>query len=235
MKKRETGIRGRGRVLLAVVMALLLLPATAWSQEGTVGVRLDGGVSWPLGGGFADNAGINATRPMAGAGVYWMPGDRVRVGAAYSYSSMMRRQMDGQMQSLSGGGQAADLYRDLKAGLHGVEATCEYNLLGAGAPVALYAGAGAGCLIALGNVYTLGVKNEVTAGGLGNAISFTGGNEKVRYAAPYIPVTVSLEYEFIPQVAVSVSGGYRLVFAGKETTSPKGQPYAALGLRLNLR
>jgi len=235
MKKTESRIRGRGLVLTAALAVLLMLPVTSLAQAGagTVGVRLDGGASWSLGGSFADNAGLNATRPMAGGGVYWLPADRLRLGAGYSYTSMMRRQLDGKMVPLPGGGQAADLYRDLKAGLHGLELTCEYRLLGEG-PLAFYAGAGAGCLFAAGNIYTLGVKNEITAGGMGNSISFTGGPEKLRYAAPFIPVTLSLEYEFIPQVSVSLSCGYRLLLTSAETAA-KGQPYAALGLRLNLR
>ena len=72
------------------------------------------------------------------------------------------------------------------------------------------------------------------ADGTGNTISITGHNEGHRYVAPCIPATLSLEYAFLPQVALSFGGGYRFIMARGNGYAPKGQAYATLGLRFNL-
>ncbi|MBR5736369.1 MAG: hypothetical protein IKX60_06235 [Bacteroidales bacterium] len=235
MKRTETGNRG-GRLGLACCVLLLLVPWTMWSQghKGAMGFRLDGGASWSLGGSFANEGAGNlgVTQPFGRAGVYYMASPQLRVGGEYSYTRMARRQIDGKVNQLAGGGSEATVYRDLTANYHGVAVTCEYNVLGEG-PLALYAGTGAGCLIAAGNTYTFGVRNEVKPAG--SSVSFTAHNEPQVQAVPYIPVTVSLEYAFLPQTAVSVSCGYRMLMAGKESTAPKGQAYAAVGLRIDLQ
>ena len=219
-------------------LLLLLLPASLQAQdarEGTLGIRLDGGLSWSLGGDFA-NSGKNALttiQPQGVVGLYYNFSPRFRMGLDYGYTRMIREQTNGTLKTLSDGSVEGEVYRDLKTHFHAAELTGEFNVLGAG-PVSLYLGAGAGCQFALGNTYTIGVKNEVKPGGLGNSIHVTGHNEGHKYVAPYIPVTLSLEFAFLPQVAVSVGGGYRLILAGKNEYSAKSQPFAALGLRFNL-
>ena len=235
MNRSETRHRGR-RYSLACCVLLLLLPTAVWSQgqKGAMGFRLDGGASWSLGGSF-DNEGVGnrgVTQPFGKAGVYYMASPRLRLGADYSYTRMARRQIDGKVNQLAGGGTEATMYRDLTANYHGVALTGEYNVIGTG-PLALYAGTGAGCLVAAGNTYTFGVKYESKA--TGSTVSFTAHNEPQVNAVPYIPVTLSLEYAFLPQTAVSVSCGYRMLLAGKESTAPKGQAYAAVGLRIDLQ
>ena len=219
-------------------LLLLLLPASLQAQdarEGTLGIRLDGGLSWSLGGDFA-NSGKNALttiQPQGVVGLYYNFSPRFRMGLDYGYTRMVREQTNSTLKTLSDGSVEGEVYRDLKTHFHAAELTGEFNVLGAG-PVSLYLGTGAGCQFALGNTYTIGVKNEVKPGGLGNSIHVTGHNVGHKYAAPYIPVTLSLEFALLPQVAVSVGGGYRLILAGKNEYSAKSQPFAALGLRFNL-
>lgn len=256
MKRTVTNNRGRGSMLSSrphsqphsrlcplILLALLLsLPTVSpaqglniLSRTGTLGIRLDGGAQWFMGSGFA-NEGANTRNEiqlLGNAGLYYNISPRFRAGVDYTYSRMIREQLSGTLTSLPGGGVEGELYRDLKTHFHGVMVTGEYNLLGIG-PLSLYAGTGAGCMLATGNIYTVGVKNEIMTGGTGSTIQFTGHNEGHRYAVPFIPVTLSLEVAFRPDVAVSIGGGYRLLIPGKNNLSPKGQAYAALGLRINL-
>ncbi|MBQ6957286.1 MAG: hypothetical protein IJP77_01855 [Bacteroidales bacterium] len=226
------------RSLFCLLALLLLLPASLYAQdvrEGTLGIRLDGGLSWSLGGDFA-NSGKNALttiQPQGIVGLFYNFSPRFRVGLDYGYTRMVRQQLDGTMHALPGGGEGGEVYRDLKNHFHAAELTGEFNLLGEG-PLSLYLGAGAGCQFVVGNTYTIAVKNEVKPGGMGNTIHVTGHNVGHKFAAPYIPVTLSLEYAFLPQVAVSMGGGYRLILAGKNGFSAKSQPFATLGLRFNL-
>lgn len=225
---------------LAIMPALLLLllPASLQAQdarEGTLGIRLDGGLSWSVGGDFANSVknAPTATQPQGVAGLFYNFSSRFRLGLDYGYTRMLREQTNETMNSLPGGGVEGEVYRDLKNHFHAAELTGEFNLLGDG-PLSMYLGAGAGCQFVVGNTYTIAVKNEVKSGGLGNSIHVTGHNVGHKYAAPYIPVTLSLEYAFLPQVAVGVGGGYRLILAGKKEFSAKSQPFATLGLRFNL-
>lgn len=219
-------------------LLLLLLPASLQAQdarEGTLGIRLDGGLSWSLGGDFANSVknAPTATQPQGVAGLFYNFSSRFRLGLDYGYTRMIREQTNGTMNALPGGGVEGEVYRNLKNHFHAAELTGEFNLLGEG-PLSFYLGAGAGCQFVVGNTYTIAVKNEVKPGGLGNSIHLTGHNVGHKYVAPYIPVTLSLEYALLPQVAVSMGGGYRLILAGKNGFSAKSQPFATLGLRFNL-
>ena len=220
------------------LLLFLILPTALDAQStrtGLVGIRLDGGLQWSMGSGLADAVakGPTVTQPMGGAGVYFNVIPRLRAGVDYNYTRMVREQTNGTLSPLSGGGVSGEVYKDLKTHFHGIGVTGEYNLLPAG-PLSLYAGTGAGCLIAVGNTYSITVTNEVKPGGTGNSIRITAHNQGHHYAVPYIPLTLSLEFAFMPRVAVSLGGGYRFVLAGKQEYAPKGQAYATLGLRFNL-
>ena len=174
-------------------------------------------------------------QPQGGAGLFFNFSPSFRVGLDYSYTRMLREQFDNTLTQLRGGGVAGEVFRDLKLSFHGVTALAEFNVLGAaGGPLSLYVGAGAGCLFAAGYAYTIEVRDEVRADGMGNKISISGHNEAQRYVTPCIPATLSLEYAFLPQVAVSFGGGYRFLLARGNEFAPKGQAYATLGLRFNL-
>ncbi len=229
------------RIWLIVLLSAVLLPANLYAQDsrtGTLGLRLDGGVLWSLGSGFENigSSSLNEIQPVGDAGLYFNFSPRFRAGLDYSYSRIVREQLDGTQTPLSGGGSESVVYRDLKTHFHGVALTGEYNLLGSmvGSPLSLYAGAGAGCLFAVGNTYDIGVKNEIVPGGMGNTVQVTGHNEGHRFIVPCFPVTLSLEYAFLPQVSLSLGGGYRFIVAGKHELSPKGQAFATLGLRFNI-
>ena len=164
------------KLILAIIPALLLLllPASLQAQdarEGTLGIRLDGGLSWSLGGDFA-NSGKNALtliQPQGVVGLFYNFSSRFRMGLDYGYTRMIREQTNGTMNALPGGGIAGEVYRNLKNHFHAAELTGEFNLLGEG-PLSLYLGAGAGCQFVVGNTYTIAVKNEVKPGGIGNTI-----------------------------------------------------------------
>lgn len=216
-----------------ILVLLLSLPCVVWAQG--VGVRLDGGVSYSLGGGLAGGS-VNkrtAVQPQGGVGVYFSINPSFRAGLDYSYSRMVRSQVDGVLDQLPDGSVQGDVYSDLKTHFHGAAVSAEFNPLSVG-PLSLYLGTGLGCLFGVGNTYTLGVSNMVKPDGTGNTIRVTGHNEGHRYVSPFIPLTLSLEYSFLPQVAVSLNGGYRIVFTLGNALSPKGQAYVQLGLRFNL-
>lgn len=217
-----------------LLVLLIALPAAAWAQGG-IGIRLEGGISYSLGDGMArESAGKpTAVQPQGSAGVYYNFGRRVRAGMDYSYTRMAREDVNGTLAQLPGGGVEGEVYRDRKTHFHGASLTGEFNVLPAGI-VSLYLGTGAGCLFAQGKTYTIGVSNEVKPGGTGNLIHITGHNVGHNYAAPFIPLTLSLEFRFLPQVAVSLGGGYRFVLAGGRELAPKSQAYGTLGLRFNL-
>jgi len=238
MKQPEQRIRA-----FLVLLTLFSFSASVCAQEqdeyrtartGTVGLRLDGGVSWNFGSSFENvNANrLNEIQPQIGAGLLYNISPRFRAGIDYSYTRMLRAQTDAAMHPISGGGEECDFYRDLNTHFHSASLTGEFNLLGGGR-VSLYAGTGVGCLFAAGNIYTMGVKNTPIEGGTGSTISFTGHNEPHRYNAVFVPVTLALEYAFLPQVALRISGGYRFLPVQKEL-SPKSQAYAQAGLVFNL-
>lgn len=208
------------------------------ARTGSVAVRLDGGVSWAMGSAFdnAESTRAKEIQPMGGAGIMYNFGPRFRLGLDYSYSRMIREQT-GTLSTLPDGGVEGDVYKDLKTHLHTAALTGEFNLLGseaAGGRLSLYAGAGAGCLIGSGNTYTIGIRNEIKPGGTGNTVRVTGHNEGHNYVAPFVPLSLSLEFAFLPQVSLSVGGGYRFIFAGNSDFAPGSQAFATLGLRFNL-
>ena len=124
------------------------------------------------------------------------------------------------------------VYRDFKTNFHAIGVTAEYDLLPTGGWVSLYVGTGAGCLIGMGNTWSLSVRNEMRSDNWTNTVSVGGHNEAHRYAAPFIPASLSLECRILPQTALCVGGMYRFILS-KEPLAPKGQAGATLGLRLD--
>lgn len=230
---------------------LLLLPAgSLMAQEpyrdartGTVGLRLEGGTSWSFGSSF-ENVGaneVNLIQPYAGAGLFVNIRPWVRVGADYSYTQMVREQLLTSLPALTGDGILAgsaegSIYRDFKTRFHGASLTGEFNLMeigknkGAGR-FGMWLGTGLGCLFSQGNTWDIIVSNVLNADK--QVVRFGGHNEPHDYNALFIPVTLSLEYAFLPQVALSVGGGYRFL-PGKQDLAPKSQAYAKVGLVFNL-
>ena len=237
------------------MLPLLLLLSTAGSlhaqgpwrdaRTGTAGVRLDGGTSWSFGTPVANTVAKqpNLVQPFAGAGVIYNALPWLRVGADYSYTQLVREQIFTSVPALSGSGTSpassgGDVYRDFKTRFHGASLTGEFNLLAAfgskgSGRFALWAGTGVGCLFAQGNTWTLSVSNEIRNDTWTQTIHFGGHNEPHRYNALFIPATLSLEYFFLPQVALSLGGGYRFLPA-KSDVAPGSQAYAKAGLVFNL-
>ena len=227
--------------ILSLLVFLLFLQGTEvlYAQESltssgkvTPGVRFGGGVQYAIGAG--EGNGLTAVQPLGGAGLYLNVTSLFRIGLDYNYTRMVREQSNATLSQLPGGGVSGEVYRDLKTHFHGINLTGEIQLLPAG-PVSFYAGTGAGVLLADGNLYTIGIKNEVKPDGAGNSIEIKGHNEGHRYVAPYVPLTFSLEYTFLPQVAMCLGAGYRVVIDGKNVFSPDGQAFATLGLRFDLK
>lgn len=231
---------------LLVPVLLLVLAQTgvrAQSQFGdartqSLSIRLDGGVSWAFASAFDQLAGsrANLTQPTVGVGVMWNLTPNARLGVNYNYSRMVREQA-GTLEQLPGGGVQGDVYKDFKEHLNFLYVTAEYNVFGSrvlDGRLYAYVGTGLGLMAGAGSVYTLGIQNEILAGGAGNIVQVTGHNEKVREVWPALPFTLTVEYAFLPQVAVSLSGGYRGVFGGNEDWAPAGQAFATVGLVFNL-
>lgn len=229
--------------LSLLVVALLLLSTGAGlraqdpyrdASTGTVGLRLDGGASWSFGSSFG-NVGANQAnliQPYGGAGLLVNIRPWVRLGADYSYTRMIREQLFSSLQPETG-----NVYRDFKTRFHGVSLTGEFDLvdlLGHGKDpgrVGLWLGTGLGFLFSQGNTWNVSVSNEISTDK--QTIRIGGHNEPLGYNAPFIPVTLSLEYAFLPQVALSIGGGYRFL-PGKTDLAPKHQAYAKAGLVFNL-
>ena len=228
----------------SLLLVFLLLLSTAGglraqdpyrdASTGTVGLRLDGGTSWAFGSSF-ENIGanqVNLLQPYAGAGLLINIKPWVRIGADYSYTRMIREQLFTSLQPETG-----NVYRDFKTRFHGASLTGEFNLvelLGRGTGpgrVGLWLGTGLGVLFSQGNTWNVSVSNEISADK--QTIRIGGHNEPLGYNAPFIPVTLSLEYAFLPQVALSIGGGYRFL-PGKTDLAPRHQAYAKAGLVFNL-
>ncbi len=224
----------------SLLLVFLLLLSTAGglraqdpyrdASTGTVGLRLDGGTSWAFGSSF-ENIGanqVNLLQPYAGAGLLINIKPWVRIGADYSYTRMIREQLFTSLQPETG-----NVYRDFKTRFHGASLTGEFNLvelLGPGR-VGLWLGTGLGVLFSQGNTWNVSVSNEISADK--QTIRIGGHNEPLGYNAPFIPVTLSLEYAFLPQVALSIGGGYRFL-PGKTDLAPRHQAFAKAGLVFNL-
>lgn len=231
------------RPLLAFLLLMMPLGGVVRAQDPVhtpdkISVRLSGGVSWSLGGGLANAKayGAEAIQPLAGAGVTIKVAPRIRVGAGYDYSRMVRQQLNGQLDPISDntspGSVEGTVYRDFKTLFHAAGITAECNLLPAGGPVSLYVGTGAGCLFATGNTWSLSVRNEIRSDNGTNTVSIGGHNEPHRYLAPFIPASLSLECRILPRTALCLGGIYRYILS-KEPLAPKGQAGATLGLRLD--
>ncbi len=224
----------------SLLLVFLLLLSTAGglraqdpyrdASTGTVGLRLDGGTSWAFGSSF-ENIGanqVNLLQPYAGACLLINIKPWVRIGADYSYTRMIREQLFTSLQPETG-----NVYRDFKTRFHGASLTGEFNLvelLGPGR-VGLWLGTGLGVLFSQGNTWNVSVSNEISADK--QTIRIGGHNEPLGYNAPFIPVTLSLEYAFLPQVALSIGGGYRFL-PGKTDLAPRHQAFAKAGLVFNL-
>ena len=223
---------------LTVLMLALPLGGSA-SAQGVIGARLWGGPSWCFGSEFANVASneANVLQPEVGAGVIFNFASRFRASLGYSYSQMVREQIDGTMEPLTGesilpGSVEGTVYRDFKTRFHVAGAACEYNLLPAGRILSLYAGTGAGVVVGTGNTWSLYIRNEMRSDDWTNTVSVGGRNESHSYVAPYIPATLSLECRILRDAAVCLGGVYRLVLS-KEPLAPKSQVSATLGLRLD--
>ena len=221
-----------------ILLLLLSIPTAIWAQ-GTLGLRLDGGVSWMQGGGIEGSSDktMTAIQPQGGAGLFFNLRPAFRLGLDYGYTRMLREKTNSSLLPQPDGGVKGDVYCDFKTNFHSAGLTAELNLLGLGGrkkPLSLYAGTGVAGLFAKGNSYTIGVSNTIKPDKTGNTVHVTGHNEGHRYVVPCIPATLSLEYNFLPQVALRIGGGYRFILAGKQELSPRGQAYATVGLCFQL-
>ncbi len=245
--------KNKNKLPLILVILLLLPSAGALraqgpyreARTGTVGLRLGGGVSWSFGSSF-ENIGaneINLFQPYGEAGLLFNIKPWVRIGADYSYTRMIREQMFSTLSPASGAGILPGsvegfAYRDLKSRFHAASLTGEFNLMEIGrnnnkGRFSLWLGTGAGYLFSQGNVWSLSVGDIIRSDNWSQTVEFEGHNEPQDYNAPFIPATVSLEFSFLPQVALSIGGGFRYIIS-KSDIAPKSQAYAKAGLVFNL-
>ena len=111
------GTKQFGTAILLVL--LLLLPASAQSQQayltsrtGTLGIRLDGGVSWSQGHVFANEqiSPASVVQPQGGVGLFFNFSPSFRLGLDYSYTRMLREQFDSTLTPLPGGGVESEAF-----------------------------------------------------------------------------------------------------------------------------
>ena len=232
MKKQRT-------IPVILILLLLTLPLGGRaSAQGLINVRISGGISLNFGGGFDGEGanGMTAIQPETGLGVTLGVAPRFRAGVGYDYTRMVREQVNGTLQPISGnvlpGSVEGTVYRDFKTHFHAVALTAEYNLLPTGGFLSLYVGTGAGCLFATGNTWSLSIRNEMRSDDWTNTVTVDGHNETHHYTAPFIPASLSLECRILPGTSLCLGGVYRLILS-KNELAPKGQAGATLGLRLN--
>ena len=231
MKKQRT-------IPVILILLLLTLPLGGRaSAQGLINVRISGGISLNFGGGFDGEGanGMTAIQPETGLGVTLGVAPRFRAGVGYDYTRMVREQVNGTLQPISGnvlpGSVEGTVYRDFKTHFHAVALTAEYNLLPMGGFLSLYVGTGAGCLFATGNSWSLSIRNEMRSNDWTNTVTVDGHNEAHHYTAPFIPASLSLECRILPGTSLCLGGVYRQILS-KNELAPKGQATASLGLRL---
>ncbi|MBR5736382.1 MAG: hypothetical protein IKX60_06300 [Bacteroidales bacterium] len=235
-KKRKTGIR---RLLSgAAVLMLLALPVTLRSQgikDGTFGLRLDGGVSMPVGSVMENvaSSNLNMMQPYGRVGIIYNFSPALRAGLDYGYTRMVREQRFSQLQTVAGvdGGVA---YRKLTSHFHGPALTVEYNLaelMGSEGKLALYAGAGLGCMFDRSGDYTFSVintkQNAKQTFGIGSHTEWSSSVDL------YLPLSLTLEYAFLPEVALAAGCEYRIIPV-RGQYAPEGMALARLGLVFNI-
>lgn len=216
------------RFVTLILLVLLLGSGRAMAQE-NIQVHLSGGAAWNCGSRFGDTRanGTNATQPSLGTRVTIGVLPLLRVGLGYDYSRMLGEQLMGTPDPLTG-----TVYKDLKTYFHALSATAEYNVLTQIDGLSLYVGSGFGCLFATGHTWELSVQNEWDADEWTSTVTMEGHNRKQGYAAPFIPVSASLEYRISPRTALCLGNLYRLVLS-KNESAPKVQAFLTLGLRLD--
>lgn len=240
------------RALCSAVALLLFCGTVVSAQEqfnasktGSLGSRLGGGVSWSFGSSF-QNVGaneINLIQPIVEVGLIYNILPVVRIGVGYSFTQMVREQLFSSLQpdnstgTLPGSVNGA-AYRDFKSHFHGASLTGEFNLIGLfvdeAGRLSLYAGTGVGCLFAAGNTWTLSVTNEMRSDTWTNTVSFSGHNAPHSYKTLFIPASLTLEYSFLPQVALSLGGGYNYIPKNTDI-APRSQAFAKAGLVFNFK
>ena len=242
--------------LSLLVVLLLLIPAIVLSAQqpdshfkdartGTIGLRANGGAMWAFGSPFENvNANnLNLIQPYGEAGLFVNIKPWVRVGADYSYTRMIREQMFKSLEPLVGdgiitGSQGGTVYSDFKTRFHGASLTGEFDLVelfsrgNSKGKVALWLGTGLGYMFANGNTWSLNVADIMKTDNT-QTIQFAFKNEPHKYNALFVPARLSLEYAFLPQVALSLGGEYRFL-PMKNDLSPRHMAIAKVGLVFNL-
>ena len=232
------------RIIIILTALSLLLPVRGIAQvsedgfraarTGTVGLSIDEGLAWSLGSGFANIGAnnINLIQPAATAGVFFNFSPLVRAGAYYSYTRMVRGQLTEP---------AADgvYYRDFKSNFHSAHVSGEVDLVeifskGLAHRLSVYAGAGAGLLFANGNTNEKSCSTSYDREKMVQTTRFAEHNAPHRYRSAYVPVTLTVEYAFLPQVSLRLAGSGRII-ASKEALAPKSQVSATAGLVFNIK
>jgi outer membrane protein OmpA-like peptidoglycan-associated protein len=240
--------------LLAVL--LLLMPAAVLSAQqpdshfkdartGTIGLRMNGGAMWAFGSPFENvNANeMNLIQPFGEAGLFVNIKPWVRVGADYSYTRMIREQLFTTLEPIIGDGiitssVGGPVYSDFKSRFHGASLTGEFDLVellsrgNSSGKVALWLGTGLGYMFANGNTWTMNVANIMRTDNT-HTMKFGFNNDPHKYNALFVPARLSLEYAFLPQVALSVGGEYRFLPV-KGELNPRHMAIAKVGLVFNL-
>ena len=242
--------------LSLLMVLLLLIPAFGlYAQEevhfkdartGTIGLRVAGGTSWAFGSRF-ENIGanqMNLIQPFGEAGMFVNISPAFRLGADYSFTRMVREQLFTSLNPLLGnsllpGSVSGTLYRDFQSNFHAASLTGELDLVQlfsggrSKGKVALWLGTGVGYMFVNGSTWSLNISNIMRSDNWTQTVTFGGNNEDHKYNALYVPGRLSLEYAFLPQVALSLGGEYRFL-PTQNSISPRHMAIAKVGLVFNL-
>lgn len=177
--------------------------------------------------------------PLAGAGVTFNLRPWVRFDLGYEVSKYMREQRFSTVQ------QDGLAYRSLNVLYHAVDLDIEFNLAQifrqkeeAGRFNA-YLGSGIGEMFIYGTDYSVKMGQEETASqnSMYDNYSFKAWlrahNDSVEHTSPYIPVTLSFEYDITPRFTLGLRGDIRYLLNGDALSIPAMTESAAVVLRVN--
>lgn len=177
--------------------------------------------------------------PLAGAGVTFNLRPWIRFDLGYEASKYMREQRFASIQS---DGLA---YRSLDVLYNAVDLTIDFNLAqifrqkGTSGRFNAYLGSGIGEMFIYGTDYTvkMGQSETVSNDPMNDNYSFKAWlkahNDGIEHMSPYIPVSLSFEYDVTPRFTLGLRGAMKYLLNDDALSIPDMTESAAVVLRVN--
>lgn len=232
-------------------------------RTNTWSIYAQGGASWANGTDMQNvNASASTlTNPLVGGGLNYNVKPWLRLGLNYEFSTYAREQRFSEYQPVPGanlentgmtlveqGGGLA--YSKMWTQFHAADFSVEFNLAEIWPDrkaqwFNAYLGTGIGYMMTNGNLYDISMgyavwsdpKNVVNGVTVGNSYESTSWlkahNTRHGYQTPYVPATLSLEFDVTPRFTIGAKGGL-MYLLGSGDFSPKFVETAGIVLRLNL-